>query len=47
MRSGETPGAEVLADPSMVIMLNDPDDFVKLEDGLRETVTYYRKLFGK
>ncbi len=47
MRSGETPGSEVLADPDMVCLLADPDSFVKLEDGLHETVKYYRKVFGK
>ena len=45
MRSGETPGSEVLADPDMVMLLHDPDEFVRLEDGLMTTVAYYRKLF--
>jgi UDP-glucose 4-epimerase len=47
MRPGETPGSEVLADPDMVCLLRDPDDLVKLEDGLHETVAHYRKVFGK
>jgi UDP-glucose 4-epimerase len=47
MRLGETPGSQVLADPEKVRELLDPDDFVKLEDGLHEAVVYYRKLFGK
>jgi UDP-glucose 4-epimerase len=47
MRSGETPGSEVLADPEEVQKLHDPDDFLLLEDGLHETVVFYRKLFSK
>jgi UDP-glucose 4-epimerase len=47
MRSGETPGSEVLADPDVACLLRHPDDLVKLEDGLHETVAHYRKLFGK
>jgi UDP-glucose 4-epimerase len=47
MRSGETPGSAVLADPEEVQKLHDPDDFLLLEDGLHEAVVYYRKLFGK
>ena len=46
MRPGETPGSEVLADPGQVRALGlDPDGFVTLEDGLRKTVAFYRKLF--
>ena len=47
MRSGETPGSEVLADAEEVSRLIDPDNLVKLEDGLHEAVVFYRKLFGK
>ena len=48
MRPGETPGAEVLADPGEVRALGlDPAGFVPLEEGLRHTVTHYRDLFGK
>ena len=47
MRSGETPGSEVLADPAQVRMLGvEPRDFVLLEDGLMTAVSYYRKLFS-
>ena len=47
MRPGETPGAEVLADPGEVRALGvDPAGFVPLEEGLRRTVTFYRDLFA-
>ena len=47
-RRGETPGAEVLADPKQVAVLGvDPATFVPLEEGLRRTVGQYRKMFGK
>ncbi len=39
MRPGETPGSTVLSPAAF-------PDAVKLEDGLRDTVTYYRKLFS-
>jgi UDP-glucose 4-epimerase len=45
MRSGETPGSEVRADPDVVCLLADPDDFILLQDGLVRTVSYYRELF--
>ncbi len=48
MRPGETPGAEVLADPEQVRPLGvDPATFIPLETGLQHTVAYYRELFGK
>lgn len=47
MRPGETPGSEVLADVEQVRRLADPATFVTLEDGLRETVAYYRDLFAR
>lgn len=39
MRPGETPGSTVLSPVAF-------PDAVRLEDGLRDTVTYYRKLFS-
>ena len=45
MRQGETPGSEVLADASKLVPGIRQDELITLEDGLRETVAYYRKLF--
>lgn len=48
MRPGETPGVTVLADPSGLAKLGiDPAGFTALEDGLRGTVGYYRKVLGR
>ena len=48
MRPGETPGSEVLAPLAAVFALGaDPSKFITLEEGLRLTVAYYRKLFMK
>lgn len=43
MRPGEEPGSTVLADTSKLALLGlDAEDFITLEDGLVETVAYYR-----
>jgi nucleoside-diphosphate-sugar epimerase len=47
MRSGETPGSEVLADPSHLVPGVERNTLTTLEDGLHETVVYYRKMFAK
>lgn len=47
MRPGETPGSEVLADASRLVPGIRQDELITLEEGLRETVAYYRKVFGK
>ena len=48
MRPGESPGSQVLAEAGNVRKLGiDPGGFITLEDGLRDTVAYYRKLFAK
>lgn len=47
MRPGETPGAVVLGDPETLRPLNvRAADLVPLEDGVRRTVSYYRKQVG-
>jgi UDP-glucose 4-epimerase len=47
MRQGETPGSEVRAEPDLVRLTLglEPDDFVLLQDGLVNTVAFYRELF--
>jgi UDP-glucose 4-epimerase len=47
MRQGETPGSEVRAEPGLVRLTLDlePDEFVLLQDGLVNTVAFYRELF--
>jgi UDP-glucose 4-epimerase len=48
MRAGETPGSEVLAEVRSVEILGiNPQQFTLLADGLVNTVSFYRKLFGK
>jgi nucleoside-diphosphate-sugar epimerase len=42
MRPGEEENSTVLADTKTLAGLRDPDTFVTLEDGLAETVNYYR-----
>ena len=48
MRPGETPGVEVLADPTTCEPLDrfgyNPADLWALEDGVAETVSYYWQL---
>jgi UDP-glucose 4-epimerase len=47
MRPGEIPGAVVSADiESMQRAGVDPGDFVPLEDGMRQTINYFRKQQG-
>jgi len=46
MRQGETPGSEVLAEVRSVEILGiNPQEFTLLQDGLVNTVSYYRELF--
>jgi UDP-glucose 4-epimerase len=48
MRAGETPGGQVLADTTSLAKLGvDPAGFTMLEDGLRDTVTWYRETLGE
>jgi len=48
MRPGETPGSEVRASVADVFALGvDPAKFITLEEGLRLTVAFYRKLYAK
>lgn len=48
MRRGETPGVEVLGDPSTLRTLGVyTKDFVTLEEGIKTTVEYYKVAFGK
>jgi UDP-glucose 4-epimerase len=47
MRAGETPGVVVLGDPSTLAPLDiDGSQFIKLEEGLKETVAYYRDYYN-
>lgn len=44
MRPGETPNAVVKADTTTLGLINmNPASMVKLEDGMRETIAYYRE----
>lgn len=47
MRPGETPGSEVLADVTQLVPGINEHELVNLEDGLAETVDYYRKVYGR
>jgi UDP-glucose 4-epimerase len=48
MRAGETPGSEVVAEVRRVEILGiNPQEFTLLQDGLVDTVGYYRKFFGR
>jgi UDP-glucose 4-epimerase len=49
MRLGETPNSVVVADPSTLSVLGEGygDNFISLEDGMKEEVEYYRQVFGK
>lgn len=48
MRAGETPGVEVVGDPSTLAPLAfKPEQFTRLEDGLVSTVSFYKLMFHK
>jgi UDP-glucose 4-epimerase len=48
MRPGETPGVEVLADADTLNWLGiAADDLVRLEDGVHNTVAYYKAMFAR
>jgi len=46
-RIGETPDDRVLADISALVQTVGPQSFIDLEEGLPETVSYYRNLLGQ
>jgi nucleoside-diphosphate-sugar epimerase len=48
LRHGETPGVVVLGDPSTLEPLGlDGSTFISLEEGLKETVAYYRDYYNE